>query len=120
MTYQMWTAYTAIAQRIQSASYEASVMSTLHLIGSGAMDTPWSPGRQIEVKMARGVVRIRLVRTAEIVSKIKKPRRWIRKEAGQMSRAADGFRARRRSDRQDTGKYVMYHNIHGFRINLSM
>ena len=47
MTYKMWTADTAIALRIQSASYEASAMSTLHLIGSGAIDTPWLAGRQI-------------------------------------------------------------------------
>ena len=48
MTYQTRTADTAIALRIPIASYEASVMSTLHLIGGGAMDTPWSPGRQIK------------------------------------------------------------------------
>ena len=49
MTYQTRTADTAIALRIQRccASYEASAMSTLHLIGSGAIDTPWLAGRQI-------------------------------------------------------------------------
>ena len=46
-------------------------------------------------------VSILLVRTAEMAPTIC---RSIRKEAGKMSRAADGVRARRRSDRQDTGK----------------
>ena len=42
-----------------------------------------------------------LVRKAEMAPTIC---RSIRKEAGKMSRAADGVRARRRSDRQDTGE----------------
>ena len=50
-------------------------------------------------------VSILLVRTAEMAPTIC---RSIRKEAGKMSRAADGVRARRRSDRQDTGRIIIF------------
>ena len=79
-------------------------MSTLHLIGSRAMDTLWSACRCVlrsEIRSMEEITYGLLVRKAEMAPTIC---RSIRKEAGKMSRAADGVRARRRSDRQDTGE----------------